>query len=92
MEHFASYDEALDSLPPAAVWSSSFGGPGKAGFTEIYSMPDGTRYWVSNGQWDAPKPWTWTVTKMDPPISPVSTCIEHGPGGTIRLSYQIKVF
>jgi len=22
----------------------------------------------------------------------VDTCIEHGPGGTLRLSYQIRVF
>jgi hypothetical protein len=23
---------------------------------------------------------------------PPTTCIEHGPGGTLRLSFQIKVF
>jgi hypothetical protein len=27
-----------------------------------------------------------------PFYAPQSTCIEHGPGGTIRLSHQIYVF
>lgn len=25
-------------------------------------------------------------------LQPVDTCIEHGPGGTLRLSFQIRVF
>ena len=36
-------------------------------------------------QWSAEGEWAASAR-------PVSTCIEHGPGGTIRLSFQINVF
>lgn len=32
----------------------------------------------------------WTVTVYAPDY--VDTCIEHGPGGMQRLSFQIRVF
>ena len=28
----------------------------------------------------------------DGPPLPIGTCIEHGPGGVLRLSYQVTVF
>jgi hypothetical protein len=51
-----TYDEARASIPENAVWSSSFGNPGEAGYTEYWRSPThghATRFVIENGLHDA---------------------------------------
>lgn len=58
-----TYDDALDSLPADAKWSCSFGYPGEGGCNIYYRTPDGATYVVSNGAWNAVRPFKWVVEK-----------------------------
>lgn len=55
-----TYKQAADMLPVDAKWSSSFGYPGEGGYTEFHRTPDGRRYIISNGQWSASAPFSWS--------------------------------
>ena len=58
-----SFDEAIKHVPAEAVWSSSFGNPGEAGYWEYHRMPDGTRYVVENS---TRNPGAWSVRILRP--------------------------
>jgi hypothetical protein len=58
----ATYQTAIAVLPVDAIWSSSFGNPGEGGYQEYHRTPNGERWIVSNGSYDAP--WLdWTCRK-----------------------------
>ena len=62
---FKTHNEALDSLPADAEWSSSFGGAGVGGYAAYYRTKAGDRYVVSNGTYNAIRPFTWTAEKVE---------------------------
>ncbi len=59
-----TYNEALRTLPADAKWSSSFGYPGEGGYTEFHRTPDGKRFEIANGPYDATRPFVWTVKPL----------------------------
>ena len=58
---FATYDEAIKSLPEGAFLNTSFGWPGEGGYTEFHRTPEGKRFMVTNGTYMATAPFTWKV-------------------------------
>lgn len=59
-----TYEQAMQSVPEGAEWSSSFGYPGEPGCSIYFRLRGGTRYVVSNGDWTATKPFVWTVREV----------------------------
>ena len=51
--------QALNALPSDADLSSTFGWRGEGGCVEYYRTASGEVWRVSNGQYDAPKPFIW---------------------------------
>lgn len=60
-----SYARARLQIPSNARWSSTFGNPGDGGWSEFWRQPDGQRWEISNGPWDAVQPFEWTVRKVE---------------------------
>lgn len=61
-----TYEQALATLPPNAIWTSSFGWPGCANYAAYFRTPDGSRYVLRNGtSWMDLPPFNWTVSAVD---------------------------
>ena len=66
MDQANTYEGARARLADDAEWTSSFGYPGEGGYCEHWRRPNGERWRISNGRWDALKPFTWTLTPCEP--------------------------
>ena len=66
MQTFTSHHDAIMATPAGTRWSCSFGQPGEGGYSEYLHTPDDRCFIVSNGLWDALKPFTWTLTEGRP--------------------------
>lgn len=60
-----TYQEATALLPADARWSSCFGNPGDGGYCEYFRTKAGERFTISNGDYNAFAPFTWTVAKVE---------------------------
>lgn len=60
-----TYQQALNRLPSDADISTTFGYPGVGGYAEYHRTPDGRRFAVSNGNYDASAPFVWNVIEVD---------------------------
>lgn len=60
-----TYEEARAQLPADAKWFASFGLPGEGGYREFHRTPDGQWWRLTNGPWDARRPFTWAVNADD---------------------------
>ena len=61
--NYPTYHDAAARLPADAQWVSSFGNGGEPGYTEFWRTPDGTRYTIDNGAWDAITP-VWSCRQL----------------------------
>ena len=75
---FESYCEALAQVPEDAKWSSSFGYAGEGGFVEYWRRPNGQRYTISNGSYEAFSPFTWTFEALPRDITTEIVEADHG--------------
>lgn len=56
-----TYADAHATLPPDSTCSAYLGNPGEGGYAERWNAPNGQAFRISNGPWNALKPFTWTV-------------------------------
>jgi hypothetical protein len=61
LSSLTSYEQAINSLGVDTKWSCSFGNPGEGGYVEYRRDQAGKRYAVSNGDYMAQRPFTWTA-------------------------------
>lgn len=59
-----TYEQAISATDINAVITASFGYPGEGGYSEYRRTVGGRRWHISNGQWDAPKPFMWAVEEI----------------------------
>jgi hypothetical protein len=60
-----TYAQAASKLPADSKWSWSFGNPGEGGYIEYHRAPNGERWEISNGLYDASAPFTWACESAD---------------------------
>jgi hypothetical protein len=53
--------EAYALVPITAKWCCSFGYPGQGGFDERYALENGDTLSVTNGDFNATRPFDWRV-------------------------------
>ena len=58
-----TYEQAVESIPHAAEWTSSFGYPGEGGYVEYHRDESGARWVISNGPYHALRPFDWTCER-----------------------------
>ena len=66
MTQFSTYEAARRSICGDAVITATFGHPGEGGYSEYRRTVGGARWSISNGPWDAVRPFTWTVMEEKP--------------------------
>ena len=66
MQTFPSHQAAIMATPAGTRWSCSFGYPGQGGYSEFLHTPDDRCLILRNGDWDACKPFVWTLEEGKP--------------------------
>lgn len=59
-----TYQDAITKVPAGAKVTSTFGNPGDGGYAEFHRAPDGRRWQITNGQWDATEPFDWAIREV----------------------------
>lgn len=60
-----TYAEAMAKLPANVAWSCSFGWAGEGGCKVHFRTQAGELFVVSNGPYDALKPFDWQLKKVE---------------------------
>jgi hypothetical protein len=57
-----TYEQAIEAIPHASEWVSSFGNPNEGGYCEYHRTDDGGRWLITNGPYDAhPSQFDWQL-------------------------------